>query len=521
MKTADRLKRAGKELMKLNVGNAIKSVLVGEFSSVEGPSGWQFLDDGREVYFEYTSNNSSLKAYKKCPPFAAVINKKTQAFTNGKTWLLDKSTEEEAKGEVAGRLKVLLAKPNVLQNWRQFEAQNYIYQQISGYCVVLPIKPVGFDNTYTTAIWNIPPHMLEIREKKDVNFITAKKVSDIIESVELKWGGHRKLLPLDDIYIFKDFTPSISSIVIPESRARSLEQPINNIIGAYESRGILIDKRGPSFVISSDATDNDGNIPLTAKEKADIEEDFKKYGLRKKQIQAIITSAAVKLQTVGFSTRELMLFEEIEDDIMRICDQYGMPHRLVASSRGNSLGGSDAGHFNTQLYQDTILPESLSFYEQWDQFFGLEKYKLTLNKDYSHVAALQGDKVKDATARKMLNEALKIEFEMGLITLDQWLQKLGEDPLPKGAGNVRVSDLKNSNVALAVTIGVGGVQSLISLITAKGMTEEAKKNTIEIIFGIAPNDAARMVVGSDEQNSSSGNNQGNNNSNSSNGNSGN
>ncbi len=41
----------------------------------------------------------------------------------------------------------------------------------------------------------------------------------------------------------KDFTPSFCSLVIPESRIKALQLPINNIIGAYESRNVLINYR--------------------------------------------------------------------------------------------------------------------------------------------------------------------------------------------------------------------------------------------------------------------------------------
>lgn len=495
---------------------AVKSIMEGvidpsTYRGLNGGGFWLFQQDGHDIYFDYTSNSSSLKAYASCPPLTAIINKKAQALAKGKTWVLNKTGKEEGKvaTKLPNNLKALLEKPNALQSWKRFEAQNYIYQQIAGYCVVLPIKPVGFDATYATALWNIPPWMLEVKEKQKINLASVKDAKDFFESIELVWQGERTPLNLDDVYIFMDFTPSLCSLVMPESRTKALAQPISNIIGTLESRGVLIDKRGPSYVISSNQSDASGNVALTPGEKTAVEEDFKKYGLKRKQVQAIITSANINLQTVGFSTKDLMLFEEMEDDIMRICDGYGVPYRLVASNRGNNLGGSDAEYFNKQMYEDTTIPEADSYYEQWDQFFSLDKYNLKFNKDFSHIACLQADKVKEATARNIMNDAKKKEWDAGLITRDQWLVALGEDPLPDGKGNVRADDLKNSNVPLAVTIGVGGVQSLIQVLTARGMSEEARRNTVEIVFGVPPADAARMVAGSDEANSQ-GNNQGNN-----------
>lgn len=521
MKVTDRLKIAGKELIRGNIGNAVKSITyVGTIDPLNYKGGGftLFLEDGTEHHFDYTNSDSSLKAYRHCPPIAAIINKKAKAFSNGKPWVLNSEGDKkgkEATTKEAIQLRKLLAQPNALLTWKSFETHNYIFQQLFGYCVVLAIKPTGFPNIAATSLWNIAPCFLDIREKQNINLATVKNIKDVIESITIK--GLNTPLDLNDIYIFKDDTPGFKSLVIPEGRVESLTQPISNIIGTLESRGVLIDKRGPSYVIGSGESDELGQGTMTAIEKKEVQEEFKKYGLRKKQVQAIITSANVKVQTIGFSTRDLMLFEEMEDDIMRICDSYGMPHRLIASNRNNSLGGSDAEYFNRQLYQDTIIPEGESIYQQWDQFFELAKYNLTLNKDYSHIPSLQADKVKEAQARNLLNDAKKKEFDAGICTLDQWLAALGEDPLPDGKGQVRVTDLKKSDVPLAVTIGVGGVQSLIQLLTAKGMTEEARRNAIEIVFGIPPADAARMVVGSDTT-STEGDSSGNNANNSGNGN---
>jgi hypothetical protein len=516
MSVKDRLKIAGRELMKGNVVKAISSFAIqpSNYNRSDNGSGFWFFQDGSpDVHFSYAGTTSSLIAYTCCPPVAAIINRKAQAYINGKTWVLNAAGDKkgkEAVSSVADKLRALIARPNAIQSWSQFEAQNYIYQQIRGYCVVLPIVPVGFKRIDAKAMWNIPPWMLDIKEKQNINLANAENLKDFIESIDIIWQGARTPLNLDDVYIFRDFTPSSSSMVLPESRILANSQPINNIIGALESRGVLIDKRGPSYVISSNKSDESGQIPLSAAEKKSVEEDFQKYGLRRKQMQAIITSANINLATVGFSTKELMLFEEVEDSVMRLCDGYNYPYRLLSSNKNNSLGGSDITAFKQLLYDDAIIPESTSMYSQWNQFFDLAKYGLTLDKDYAHISALQADKVKEAQARKTLNEALKMEWELGLITLDDWNKKLGEDPLPDGMGQVRATDPKTSNVPLAVTIGVGGVQSLIQVLTARGISEEAKRNTVEIVFGISSEDAGRMVVGSDAANQSG--NTGNNNS---------
>lgn len=456
---------------------------------------------GSYFYFTYAGHRSSLTSYEKCPPVNAIINRKAQAYINGKTWVLN-SRGKESTTEEAKKLRKLFKRPNPLQSWKQFEAQGYIYQQLFGYTIVLPIKPVGFkDNIDATALWNIPPFMIDIEETNKLFYQSDTK--GIISKIVLNYKGTRSEINVSDIYIMKDFTPSFNSLVIPESRICALELPINNIIGAYESRNVLINYRGALGILTSDPGSGQfGSLPVTDEEKEKVQNDFSRYGLKHHQWQIIISSAALKWQQMGYPTKDLMLFEEIEDDIARICDSYNYPFELISSPKGVTF--SNKKEAKQLLYQDAIIPEAESMYEQWNQFFNTEAFNITIDKDYAHLPVLQQDEVQKMQARYTRDQAYTIEWEKGLITLNMWRIANGEDPIT--GGDVYISELaQDSSTPLAVTIGVGGVQGLIAVLTAQGMSEEAKRATVEIVFGIQPADAARMVA--ESQNNSNGNQQ--------------
>lgn len=453
---------------------------------------------GSSFYFKYSGHSSSLTAYTRCPPVNAIINRKAQAFINGKTFILNKKGKE-ATSEDAEKILKLLRRPNPIQNQMQFEAQGYIYEQLFGYNIVLSIKPVGFkENIDATSLWNIPPTMIDIEETNKLFYQTDTR--GIIKEIVLTYKGQRTVLNVSDLFIFKDITPSMNSLVLPESRICALELPINNIIGAYESRNVLINNRGPLGILTQEV--GNGNfvaLPMTKTDKEELQQELRRYGLKRRQVQYIVTNAALKWQSMGVPTKDLMLFEEVQAGTMAICDGFGYPYPLISSERTNNLGGSSTDPNKKLLYQDTIIPEAESIYQQWNEFFKTETLKIRIEKDYTHVAVLQEDKVQAATARLTFDQALEVEFRNGLITLNDWLIKLGEDPLPDELGNVRATDIKNSNVPLAVTIGVGGVQGLIAVITAQGMSDDAKRATLEITFGISPADAARMATSTQTQ----------------------
>lgn len=413
---------------------------------------WLFNQGGGVDYkFSYKGHDSSLTAYQKCAPLTAIINKKAQAYINGKTWILNtkgKAKGKEATGEVASKLRRLLAKPNPLQSWVEFEAQQYIYQQLFGFCILLPIKPVGFQNIDATSIWNIPPYMVDIQETEKLFF--QSDTNGIIKQIILTYKNTKSILQAKDIYIFKDFTPSFHSLVVPESRICALEMPINNIIGAYESRNVLINYRGALGIISPDAKDVGGPVPMKEDDKETLQNDFLRYGLRNQQWKFIISNASVKWSQMSIPTRDLMLFEEIEDDIMRICDAYNHPYYLMSSAKGATF--SNLNDAKKLLYQDATIPESKSMYEQWNMLFDLSQYDLKLDKDYSHIAALQEDGQKEAAKRKSLNDALQIEFYHNMITLNRWLELNGEDPLENELGPLYYYEL----VAMGIQFGKAG-----------------------------------------------------------------
>ena len=392
---------------------------------------WDF--GGREYFFSYAGQSDAIKAYQCCAPLTAIVNRKTQAYINGKTWVLN-TQGKEANNDVAKRLRKLLSQPNPLQSGMQFEAQNYCYQQIFGWSLVFAPKPVGYtDNIDATALWNIPPFMIDVEETNRLFYQTDAK--SIIKSIIVNWKGERVPLPVQDCFIIKDFLPSFNNILFPESRVQALSADINTIIGAKDSINTLINFRGAQGFLSPEK-DQYGPVVVQDNDKEALQKDFARYGLRRGQWQVILSSAALKWQQMGYSTKDLLLLETIEGAVQSICDGYNYPFRLLSSNSSNSLGGTDAGIFNRALYQDAIQPECNSNMEQWNNFFKTADYNIRIDKDYSHVPVLQQDRKAAAEARNINNQAREREWRNGLINLNEWRVSNGDDPLTDERGKI-------------------------------------------------------------------------------------
>ena len=421
------------------------------------PNDWFFFGNGvgPEYKFNYTTQNDGAKAYKMCPPLTAIVNKKAQSYINGIT-SINNTKGKPASGDAANRLRKLLAKPNPLQSWKQFEAQQYIYMQIFGWCLTMPIFPAGLgaDGPIdASSLWNIPPYMLKITEGNKLFLSSTVSVEDIITKAVLCYKNIETTIDISNCFLFRDFVPSFDSVVLPQSRVQALSLPINNIIGAYESRNVLINYRGALGILTPEAGNGQfATVALSDDDKKQLQRDFSRYGLKGDQWKFIISPAALKWQQMGVPTKDLLLFEEIEGDTQAICDGFNYPYRLLSQEKSASY--NDVQNFYRIMYQDGIIPESLSTYEQWNLFFKFDELGLNLrmDKSYYHIVALQEDQLATAQARNATDQGCEREFKNNLITLNQWRSAIGLDTIAgtdsnTGGGDVYYFQMLNANIS--------------------------------------------------------------------------
>jgi hypothetical protein len=437
---AERFSIAGKETLRGNFGNAVKSLVAPAIELLPmqyrgglpegtafGNDFWVFGNDGVDRYFDFTEANSSLNAYKRCPPVAAILNRKAQAYMNGKDWILDekgKRKDKESMKPEAVKIRKLFANPNPIQSATQFALFRYMMTQLYGYAVVLVDKPFGFPNVDASAMWVLPNWLLEITESNSPFIDTATQG---ISRIVLKYKNQRTELPMENILIYKDFTPTLSSIVLPCSRIEPIAMPINNIIGAYESRNVLIRKRGPMYVISSAKTDTIGTQPLTPAERDEQERNFSyRYGLSRQQAQAIITSANVNIQTIGYDVAQLKLHEEVQESAIAVCNGLSYPPFLLGLSDTTYNNQAEASR---GLYMETTIPEAQNISSQDNAHFKTAEFGIEISKDYSHVSALQEDEQKNATAYNIRSQALERDFKNNVLTLDMYRTAQDLDPI--------------------------------------------------------------------------------------------
>lgn len=415
---------------------------------------YSFGSTGAGILYGLHCESNHLRAYNECPPLKSIVAKRAKAFNVGVIDVINKNTGKSAPGPEAKKFRQILKNPNPLQTQKQFFAQQNIYIDVFGYCPVFMIRPFGV-NDEITAIWNMPPWLFNIEFTGQ--WLQQTTTEGIFKGYSLQWvTGNQTLLSENLRLIFDDGfgTDMDINLTIPDSRLRGQEYPISNIIASLKARNSLITRRGPTGILSNKGVDTVGHMPLPIGEKDRIQQDFSRYGITGQEFQVMITEANVQWQQMGFSTKDLMLFEEIEDDVNSLCDAYGWFPELLARTKGATFDNKEKAE--KMAYTATIIPESDSRIEQLSNAVIGKDNTLEYKVSFAHAPALQAEKLQNAQARKELDTACEKEFKNNAITLNMWLQALELPARTDEFGNMYYNDLMVLGWAFGNTTATGG-----------------------------------------------------------------
>jgi hypothetical protein len=378
-----------------------------------------YLGGTRKVT-ETHSIQGQLAAYEFCPAVTGIVNRKTKSFMNGYWMFVDKDGKESKSIEVKD-LKKLLEKPNSIQSWKSFIAQAKSYEQIFGECFIYALRPYGMN--VISSLWVIP-NWIGQPGYKDNTYMHPPLFEGYENFVIKDEKGFEYEIPLDDILIIRDIGTNPINPIKGQSRLISLQDPVSNIIAAYEARNVLITRRGAIGILSNDSKDAAGQIPIDPEEKAQLQKDFSSYGITKDKFQAIISNANLRWQQMTFPTKDLLLFEEIEDDTRQIADNYDYPNYLLGFKNGSTF--NNVNEAKKSLYQDAIIPESEIWAESFTRFFGLEKTMVDIS--FKHLDVFKKGEKEKAETNQAISHGMQVAYQNQIVTREEWRMALGYDP---------------------------------------------------------------------------------------------
>lgn len=356
-----------------------------------------------------------LQVYLMVPHLRAVIDRKAEMFSNGRFCVVNKKGNEIEDHPIIG----ILENPNCLQTQEKYLFQYSIFDDIYASTFQYKVAPkVGFDLS-PRALWNLPPANMRVIPTGQL--WNETKIGGIISKFTMENGSVngtiRDFTTEDIIYT----TSAIGAHYITgESKLISLQKPLSNIVGALRTRNCIIFDRGAMGLLSHQSKDQMGGIPLGETERKMVESQMRnEYGIQDGQMRTIITEASLSYQSMTFPTKELMLFEEIEDDFSIICGTYGMSRDIFPSVKGATF--ENAEQAIKQTYQNTIQPCADSYCKlimQDPGFAPLFSRGHELQLNYDHLPVMKEDEKSEADADKADAEA-RDQYIKTIISLNQ------------------------------------------------------------------------------------------------------
>lgn len=394
-----------------------------------------------------------LNCYYENPIVQAIINIKAEAFSNMMFEVKDLKSGEivplDDYDKDKGKLKTLLGQPNPLQSTYEWLTQLKVNKEVFGNSYTYASIPTGFKfKSYKdiTVLNNLPSYC--VSPLLTGKWLEATTREEIIKEYTLSnFNGKRIPLPTNHVFhtnnanikLDQHFTEGVSALI-------ALKMPISNIEGAFESKNVLIRKRGALGILTSDSKDEAvGTVPTDEKDIEKVQAAFKKYGLLDDQYSHVISHIPLKYQKMAMSVKELMLFEEISHSAIAVCHGLGVPEDLVKYFIRTGTLGTDNNVSEKRLYDSTIIPEAEDFMKGLNNFFKTKEEGIEIIASYDHLKVLQKNKKEEAET-KYKNTQTGIEaFRVGAITYDDLLACMGMPNNPT-IGSMYIWDLSEQQL---------------------------------------------------------------------------
>jgi hypothetical protein len=299
----------------------------------------------------------------------------------------------------------------------------------------MPIIPAGFESQpyRALALINIPPWCFDVVPRNDyINVMTEEALTAQYTVTIL---GRSFKLAANQVMILEDsfHQDENKGFLLPKSRLVGLDMAVSNLCAAMEADNVLLKKKGPLGFISHDAgavkDSTAGYVPMDKEEKDELQEELKHYGMSWSQFQFAISKTAVKWNPMSFDVKGLGTKETILASARAICQRYGFPYVLFEDSDATYSNQASA---HKKLYDDVVLPANARDMKKYDKFFLAKENNCCLKCDYSHLGVFQEDELNRGKARAANATGLQIEYMNDIITKNQWLLTIGEDPVPDG-----------------------------------------------------------------------------------------
>lgn len=350
------------------------------------------------------------KAYALCSPLMSVISKKCAAINNLR---LAATTEDGEDIERPDAVRTI-SHPNSVQGIADFVAYIEAMTQIFGKAYIVRMESVGFPEAFELFV---VPNLCVTENAAISTALSFMPDADIVDYTVTICGSSMKIAK-EDMFIVRDASYDLNACGGNISRMVSLQKPVNTFVASYEAVHELMINRGMLAIISltSGSGDiiRDSRLPETESEKKNIQQAFRKYGIRSDQFKYAITSMNAAVSPVSSTITDLGLTDVQKACKKEIADIYQVPSVLLDVEGSTYANAKEA---KTILYNDAIIPEANNIFSVLNRIYGFEDFKVM--PYYDHLELFQESKREQAAGMTNLVNALNNAVSGGLMTTEQ------------------------------------------------------------------------------------------------------
>ena len=327
--------------------------------------------------------------------------------------------------------------PNCLMKFRELVYLHFVYKLTTGNAFMRAAMGEGANTErrwrWCDNFWELPAERMQVVANRDLSqlFGVAEK-DDLIKAYRIGMGLMIcKDIEPSEIWHDRDGKPSFdngSRFMMSDSRLRSQQKSISNLLAVYQARNLIYVRQGGLGFIVSKKTDPTGTVALTEKEKESIRSQHdSKYGITDDRLPYGISDVPIDFVRTNLSISELQPFDETLQDAITIAGAFGIPSVLVPRKDQSTFSNQSTAE--KTVYSSQIIPLTKRFCQDLTAFLGLEEDGFYLDCCFKDVDCLQ-DGLKDAEeVKKMLNDRCKMQFLSGIITINDWRAQICEEKL--------------------------------------------------------------------------------------------
>jgi len=366
------------------------------------------------------SSRHQIKAWNDISDLRTVVSKISNYFIR-----VNLVHEKLVKGEWKdisdnSNLIKLLNKPNEHQDRNSFLEQAYSYWNVTGNNFIrVEATAAGFENDYNKvkSLNNLNPVKIDFELDKSIFFnIKLKDLKYSLENNKIKSLTKSELIHIKEIDLVEDLNYNI----LGNSKLNSQKHALSNLVIAYEAKNVLLAKRGALGIFTNKG--GEMAFPLSQPEKEKLQKEYENYGLSNEQWQVIFTNSSLIWQQIAMNSKDLQIFEGLEDDRQSLCSCYSLPYLLFKTGGGEGSTFNNLDTATKQVYREKTIPDWGTFQAAFNNFFDLAKKGERLIFDYSHIDVLQkdlGQEIDNDTKKTTVLSKLFNDYNTGNLTYEQ------------------------------------------------------------------------------------------------------